>query len=97
MIWTPFLAPVTLLSRCRTRVMSAFHADVVHWTSSVQASQARPSRDCGLLPLPKGEGGGEASQTIESSLPAPPTPLPDGERESRRASVGGRAYQQRLR
>src|SRR5262245_29039015 len=43
--------------------------------------KARPSGTCGLLPLPKGEG----LQTIDRRDPPHPLPLPDGERESRRA------------
>src|SRR5215813_12018474 len=50
--------------------------------------KARLSHDCGLLPLPKGEGWGEGSQPIDRSSPSHPHPLPVGERESRRAVVG---------
>src|SRR5262249_40984762 len=56
--------------------------------------KARPRGTCGLLPLPKGEGWGEGLQTIERSVPPPPTPLPVGERESRRASLEGRVRKQ---
>src|SRR5437868_6958073 len=53
--------------------------------------EARPGRDCGQLPLPKGEGWGEGLQTIDRSQPPHPNPLPAGERESRRAAGGVRA------
>src|SRR5215813_6320579 len=59
----------------------------------VNAFKARPSRECGRLPLPKGEGWGEGLQTIDRSEPPHPNPLPDGERESRRAVIGVRANQ----
>src|SRR5262245_40366331 len=49
--------------------------------------RARASRDCGLLPLPKGEGWGEGLQTFERFDPPHPNPLPCGERESRRAAM----------
>src|SRR5262245_25934845 len=58
---------------------------------------ARANRDCGQLPLPKGEGWGEGLQTIERSEPPHPNPLPVGERESRRAVVAVRARLQNLR
>src|SRR6266850_5072996 len=63
----------------------------------VNAFKARPCRECGLLPLPKGEGWGEGLQTIDRSEPPHPTPLPCGERDSRRAAVKLRAHQQGLR
>src|SRR5262245_11795058 len=53
--------------------------------------KARRNRECGLLPLPKGEGWGEGLQTIDKSDPPHPNPLPDGERESRRAAGQVRA------
>src|SRR5262249_32775360 len=37
---------------------------------------ARPSRDCGRLPLPKGEGWGEGVQLIERNETPHPPPLP---------------------
>jgi tripartite-type tricarboxylate transporter receptor subunit TctC len=54
--------------------------------------KARPSHDCGLLPLPKGEGWGEGFVTLDR--PDPPHPV--GERESRRAAVIVRASHSRL-
>src|SRR5215467_6143277 len=40
-----------------------------------QRPKARPSHECGRLPLPKGEGWGERLQSIEGSLPPhPPSP-----------------------
>src|SRR4051812_10349906 len=39
-----------------------------------ESLEAQPSRDCGLLPLPKGEGWGEGLQTIESPNPLTPSP-----------------------
>src|SRR6266850_1945436 len=60
----------------------------------VNAFKARPCRECGLLPLPKGEGWGEGLQTIDRSEPPHPNPLPCGERESGRAVIKGRAHQQ---
>src|SRR4051794_31374901 len=59
--------------------------------------EARASREHGRLPLPKGEGWGEGLQTIESSLPPHPHPLPVGERESRRAADRVRAHHEGLR
>src|SRR5215470_4196028 len=41
----------------------------------VNALKARLSRECGLLPLPKGEGWGEGLQTINRSEPPHPIPL----------------------
>src|SRR5262245_25804018 len=60
----------------------------------VNAFKAWPSRECGLLPLPKGEGWGEGLQTIDRSAPPHPNPLPAGEREYRRAAIGVRAHQE---
>ena len=55
--------------------------------------KARPSNDCGRLPLPKGEGWGEGLQTTDRSEPPHPRPLPVGERESLRAVHQIRAHQ----
>src|SRR3954453_12857935 len=44
------------------------------------AFKARPSHECGLLPLPKGEGWGEGLQTIDRSEPPHPNPLPSPRR-----------------
>src|SRR5206468_2592689 len=60
----------------------------------VNAFKARPSRECGLLPLPKGEGWGEGLQTIDRFEPPHPNPLPCGERESGRAVIRVRAHQE---
>jgi len=57
--------------------------------------KARPGRELGRLPLPKGEGWGEGLQTIDRPEPPHPNPLPCGERESRRAMMEGRVLQQR--
>ena len=53
--------------------------------------KARPSNDCGRLPLPKGEGWGEGLQTIDRFELPHPHPLPVEERESGRAVVRFRA------
>src|SRR5689334_8560374 len=56
--------------------------------------KAEASRECGRLPLPKGEGWGEGLQTSDRSEPPHPNPLPVGEREFRRAVMRVRAQQE---
>src|SRR5262245_49394513 len=51
-----------------------------------QLLSAGTSGECGLLPLPEGEGWGEGLQTSDSLVPPHPHPLPVGEREYRRAA-----------
>src|SRR3954453_9625580 len=51
----------------------------VAWTFiPVNGSRPRPSHDCGLLPLPKGEGWGEGLQRPKDRCPLTPTLSPIG-------------------
>src|SRR5262250_2711684 len=81
------LPPVSPCAHCRSRTCNGVNRDASLSDFERLEFEARPSRDCGLLPLPKGEGWGEGLQPIERSEPPHPNPLPCGERESRRAVV----------